>query len=206
MSMNRRSAVCLFASAGAAFALPAWAQDAKADPAAFVADFAQKGIVDILAAKVSQGERTQRFRTMFKEYFDLPSIAKFVLGRYGRNVAPEDEAKFGALFEDVVVYTWARRFAEYNGQTLKVVSSTPDNTDGAIVKSTVVSNSGENIAVDFRLRKRPAGYKAVDVIIAGVSMALTYRQEYGAVLAQGFPALTAQLEKQVADLKKQQPG
>ena len=202
--MNRRSALSLFASAGVVLALPAWAQ--SADPAAFVADFAQKGIVDILAAKASQAERTQRFRAMFKEYFDLPAIAKFVLGRYARNVSPEDQTKFDALFEDVVVYTWARRFSEYNGQTLKVASSAPDGADGAIVKSTVVSNSGENIAVDFRLRKRPNGYKGVDVIIAGVSMALTYRQEYGTVLAQGFPALVSQLEKQVSDLKKAQPA
>ena len=204
MNMNRRSALSLFASAGVVLALPAWAQ--SADPAAFVADFAQKGIVDILAAKASQAERTQRFRAMFKEYFDLPAIAKFVLGRYARNVSPEDQTKFDALFEDVVVYTWARRFSEYNGQTLKVASSAPDGADGAIVKSTVVSNSGENIAVDFRLRKRPNGYKGVDVIIAGVSMALTYRQEYGTVLAQGFPALVSQLEKQVSDLKKAQPA
>ena len=202
--MNRRSALSLFASAGVVLALPAWAQ--SADPAAFVADFAQKGIVDILAAKASQAERTQRLRAMFKEYFDLPAIAKFVLGRYARNVSPEDQTKFDALFEDVVVYTWARRFSEYNGQTLKVASSAPDGADGAIVKSTVVSNSGENIAVDFRLRKRPNGYKGVDVIIAGVSMALTYRQEYGTVLAQGFPALVSQLEKQVSDLKKAQPA
>ena len=202
--MNRRSALSLFASAGVVLALPAWAQ--SADPAAFVADFAQKGIVDILAAKASQAERTQRFRAMFKEYFDLPAISKFVLGRYARNVTPDDQTKFDALFEDVVVYTWARRFSEYNGQTLKVASSAPDGADGAIVKSTVVSNSGENIAVDFRLRKRPNGYKGVDVIIAGVSMALTYRQEYGTVLAQGFPALVSQLEKQVSDLKKAQPA
>ena len=202
--MNRRSALSLFASAGVVLALPAWAQ--SADPAAFVADLAQKGIVDILAAKTTQAERTQRFRAMFKEYFDLPAISKFVLGRYARNVTPDDQTKFDALFEDVVVYTWARRFSEYNGQTLKVASSAPDGTDGAIVKSTVVSNSGENIAVDFRLRKRPNGYKGVDVIIAGVSMALTYRQEYGAVLAQGFPALVSQLEKQVSDLKSKQPA
>ena len=202
--MNRRSALCLMASAGVVLAVPAWAQNV--DPAAFVADFAQKGIVDILAAKVGQAERTQRFRAMFKEYFDLPAIAKFVLGRYARNVAPEELTKFGALFEDVVVYTWWRRFSEYNGQTLKVVSSAPDGADGSIVKSTVVSNSGENISVDFRLRKRDAGYKGVDVIIAGVSMAITYRQEYSAVLAQGFPVLVAQLQKQVDDLKKQQPA
>ena len=202
--MNRRSALSLLASTGALLAMPAWAQ--IADPAAFVADFAQKGIVDILAAKATQAERTQRFRAMFKEYFDLPAIAKFVLGRYARNVTPEDQTKFDALFEDVVVYTWSRRFSEYNGQTLKVASSAPDGADGAIVKSTVVSNSGENIAVDFRLRKRPNGFKGVDVIIAGVSMALTYRQEYGTVLAQGFPALVSQLEKQVSDLKSKQPA
>ena len=178
------------------------------DAGAFVSDFAQKGIVDILAAQIPNAEKQTRFRAMFTNYFDLPAIGRFVLGRYTRTVKPEDMTAFTPLFEDVIVYTWSRRFSEYNGQTLKVGASTPDGDDGAIVKSTILGNAGENFAVDWRLRKRPDGWKIVDVIVAGVSMAITYRQEYTTLIAQrgGFPGLLSQLEKQVADLKAQQPA
>jgi len=197
-----------FAIASAACALLpqlAFAQ-AAADPGAFVSSFAQKGIVDVLAAQIPVTEKRTRFRTLFTSHFDIPAIARFVLGRNARIVTPEELVQFTDLFEDVIVLTWSRRFSEYQGQSLQVSGSTADGEDGALVKSTIVGNSGENFAVDWRLRKRPDGYKVVDIVVAGVSMAITYRQEYSNLIAQGggFPGLVAQLEKQVAALKAQQ--
>jgi phospholipid transport system substrate-binding protein len=185
---------------------PSHAQDAKSDGAVFVGDFAQKGINDILAASIPNTEKQQRFRTMFKEYFDLPGIGRFVLARYWKAATPEEQAKFTTLFEDVIVYTWSRRFSEYNGQTLKVSSNMPDGENGTLVKSVIVGKGGENIDVDWRLRKRPEGLKVLDVVVEGVSMAITYRQDYATVISQtgSFAGLLGQLEKQVADLKAQQ--
>ena len=194
--------------AAAAFAFAPRFAFAQADAGALISQFAQKGIVDILAAKIPNAERQTRFRDLFKAYFDLPAIGRFVLGRFARIAKPDELSAFNPLFEDVIVYTWSRRFAEYNGQTLKVGATTPDGDDGAIVKSTIVGNAGENYAVDWRLRKRPDGWKIVDVIVAGVSMAITYRNEYNTIIAQqgGVPGLVGQLQKQVADLKAAQPA
>jgi len=177
------------------------------DAGTLVAQFAQKGIVEILATKIANAEKQTRFRDLFKTYFDLPAIGRFVLGRYSRTIKPEELNTFTPLFEDVIVYTWSRRFSDYNGQTLKVGASTPDGDEGAIVKSTIVGNAGENYAVDWRLRKRPEGWKVVDVIVAGVSMAITYRNEYNTIIAQqgGFTGLVGQLQKQVGELKAAQP-
>jgi phospholipid transport system substrate-binding protein len=197
----------MLVSAIGAFA-PRFAFAQANDAGAFIAQFAQKGIVEILSAKIANAEKQTRFRDLFKTYFDLPAIGRFVLGRYSRTIKPEELSTFTPLFEDVIVYTWSRRFSDYNGQTLKVGASTPDGDEGAIVKSTIVGNAGENYAVDWRLRKRPDGWKIVDVIVAGVSMAITYRNEYNTIIAQqgGFNGLVGQLQKQVGELKAAQPA
>ena len=197
----------MIVSAAGAFA-PRFARAQTGEAGALVAQFAQKGIVDILAAKIPNAEKQTRFCDLFKNYFDLPAIGRFVLGRYTRMLKPEELATFTPLFEDVIVYTWSRRFADYNGQTLTVGASTADGDYGAFVRSTIVGNAGESYAVDWRLRKRPDGWKVVDVIVAGVSMAITYRNEYNTIIAQqaGFPGLVGQLQKQVSDLKAQQPA
>ncbi len=170
------------------------------DPAAFIGEFSQKGISDILAADIPGDEKQKRFRAMFDQYFDIPYIGRFVLGRYGRLTSDEQKEKFGTLFEDVIVQTWSRRFSEYNGQTLKVNSTVTDGDTGAIVKSHIVGNDGTNIAVDWRLRERESGYQVVDVIVEGVSMAITYRQEYSTVITRGggFDGLLDEMQKQVA--------
>ncbi len=212
-SFSRRAVMRLMTMLGVSAALPgallshgAFAQDGKGDAAVFVGNFAQRGINDILAATIPNTEKQKRFRDMFVDYFDLPGIGRFVLTRYFRAASPEEQQKFTQLFEDVVVYTWSRRFSEYNGQTLKVVSQQPDGNDGIIVKSTIVGRTGSSFNVDWRLRKRPEGFKVLDVIVGGVSMAITYRQDYGTVISQtgSFAGLLAQMEKQVEDLKKQQ--
>lgn len=180
----------------------AWAQD----PAAFIGEFSQKGISDILAAEIPDDEKQARFRTMFDEYFDIPQIGRFVLGRYWRLTTDEQKEKFGSLFEDVIVHTWSRRFSEYDGQTLQVNSTIPDGKKGSIVKSAIVGNDGTTIDVDWRLRPRSSGYQVVDVVVEGVSMAITYRQEYSTVINRGggFDALLEKMQEQVA--LQEQPG
>lgn len=171
-------------------------------PTAAIQQFAQTGITDILSAKIGQREKTNRFRGLFKQFFDIPAIGRFVLGRFARATSPEDMTRFQALFEDVVVYTWTRRFGEYDGQTLTVKDSVPDGDEGAIVNSAIVGKDGQSFAVAWRTRKRPTGHQIVDVIIEGVSMAITYRNEYATVMQQngGMPGLLGQLKKQVDDL------
>lgn len=181
-------------------------QDTRSEAAVFVGNFAQQGIKDILAAPIPNAEKQQRFRGFFKEYFDLPGIGRFVLARYWRAASPEEQAKFTTLFEDVVVYTWSRRFSEYNGQSLIVSGQQPDGAEGTLVKSTIIGNNNSQFGVEWRLRKRPEGFKVLDIVVEGVSMAITYRQDYATVISQtgSFAGLLGKMEGQVADLKRQQ--
>ncbi len=174
----------------------AWAQG----PAEFISEFSQKGITDILAADIPNAEKQTRFREMFGEYFDIPQIGRFVLGRYWRLASDEQKSSFNTLFEDVIVSTWSRRFSEYDGQTLRIDGTDPDGERGAIVKSQIVGNDGATIKVDWRLRNRPQGYQVVDVIVEGVSMAITYRQEYSTVISRGggFDALLERMQEQLS--------
>ena len=202
--MNRR----FFLISATALTCPAlaFAQDWKSDPSAFVSHFAQVGIVEVLEAKISQKEKAERFRTLFKGLFDIPAIARFVVGRFWRTTPPAEQEKFLKVFEDVIVYTWNRRFSEYNGQTLKVESTAPDGTDGSVVNSRIVGKgSNDSFAVQWRLRNRDDGLRVVDVIIEGVSMAITYRQEYATIISQqgGMPGLISALESRARDLAKE---
>ena len=106
------------------------------------------------------------------------------------------------LFEDVIVYTWSHRFSEYDGQTINVRGTTPDGDTGTVVDSAIVDQDGQTVAVQWRLRMREEGLRIVDVIIEGVSMAITYRQDYASVIRQngGLNGLLTQLRRQVSDL------
>ena len=72
-----------------------------------------------------------------RDELELPAIGRFILARYWKAATPAEQEKFATLFEDVIVYTWSRRFSEYNGQTLKVSGMQPDGENGTLVKSTI---------------------------------------------------------------------
>jgi phospholipid transport system substrate-binding protein len=206
--MQRRRLLTLSVTGLILGAMPrlVFAQDAGGDAAAFINAFAQKGIIEVLNAKVSQQEKGERFRVLFKQFFDIPAIARFTVGRFWKMGQPEEQTKFLTAFEDVIVYTWSRRFSEYDGQTLQVQNTAPDGADGAVVNSKIVGKDTQPVAVAWRVRKRAEGWRVVDVIVEGVSMAVTYRQEYAGILAQqgGFPGLVTQLQTQASDLARQQ--
>lgn len=175
----------------------------RTDPTAFINHFAEAGITDILEAEITVDEKTERFRTLFNEGFDIPAISRFVLGRSWRSAKDDEKDAFVDVFEDVIVYTWSRRFGEYDGQTIKVQSTSPDGETGTLVDSVVVDDQGQTIAVQWRLRQREEGLRVVDIIVEGVSMAITYRQDYASVIRQsgGMQGLLAELRKQVEATK-----
>jgi phospholipid transport system substrate-binding protein len=180
------------------------AEDAwRTDPTSFINHFAEVGIDDILSANINEADKTERFRNLFNEGFDIPAIGRFVLARNWRRANDTEKQAFIALFEDLIVYTWSRRFSIYDGQTIDVRGTTPDGETGTLVDSAIVDSNGESVSVQWRLRKREEGLRIVDVIVEGVSMAITYRQEYASVIRQrgGLNGLLAMLKQQVSALE-----
>lgn len=190
------SALLIISGTQANAADDAW----KTDPTAFINHFAQAGIDDILNADIDTVEKTARFRGLFNEGFDIPAIGRFVLGRSWRRTSNTEKQDFLAVFEDVIVYTWSRRFNEYTGQTIKVLGTSPDGETGTLVDSVIVDEAGQTIAAQWRLRQREEGLRIVDIIIEGVSMSITYRQDYASVIRQngGIQGLLTELRKQAA--------
>ena len=173
----------------------------RTDPTAFINHFAEAGIEGILTADIDDTEKTAQFRALFNDGFDIPAISRFVIGRTWRRTSDADKEAFIALFEDVIVYTWSRRFSEYNGQTIEVRGTTPDGNTGTLVDSVIVDEAGQTISAQWRLRMWDDGLRIVDVIIEGVSMAITYRQDYASVIRQqgGMSGLLDLLGKQVVE-------
>jgi phospholipid transport system substrate-binding protein len=219
--LSRRSFVRLLTVAAASAPLatlvrhPALADDGVdlEQARALVSAVAERGLQDVLTAPLPQAQKIERFRALFDTYFDLPSAARFVLGRNWRSASAEEQERFVALFEDINIYTWARRFKDYNGQQLVLAGATPDGPKGAYVETKVEQGNGQPpLLVRWRLRARPDaqfGLLVVDLEVEGLSMALTYRSEYASVIQNNggsVSALNDILQQQVERLKAEQPA
>ena len=173
----------------------------KSDPEKFINYFTSKGINDILQSNKLVEEKTLLFRSLLRNTFDFSTISKFVIGRNWKNTSELDQEKFKKLFEDIIVITWSRRFGDYDGQSLIYDKSNLDGENGFLVQTFILNkNDNSKINIQWRLRDRPDGLKIVDIIVEGVSMAITYRQDYNSVMRRkgGINGLILRLEKQLS--------
>jgi phospholipid transport system substrate-binding protein len=175
------------ASAAASGFLVSSAQAAEPEAAkSFIRALANDAI-QLMASKGTVGpERTQKFRELFKRGFDVETIARFVLGRYWRDATEAEQMEYLALFEDLIVATYAGRFSEYSGETLTVLDARPDE-DHVTVVSSQVNRGGGNppIRLDWRVVDRDGTFKVVDVVVEAVSMSVTQRSEFSSVIQRG---------------------
>lgn len=154
---------------------------AAADPAAVVTSLGNEAL-KVLGKNVDPNLRVARFRQLFSADFDVPGIARFVLGRYWRVATPAQQQEFLKLFTDYIALAYSNRLAEYSGETLRVTGSRPA-PDGELVSSQIVRANGQPPAgVDWLLTSQNGAYKISDVIVEGVSMAVTQRSEFASVI------------------------
>jgi phospholipid transport system substrate-binding protein len=168
---------CILALAGV---LPPPPADA-ADPAAVITSLGNEAL-KVLGKNVDPNLRVARFRELFREDFDVPGIARFVLGRYWRLATPAQQQEYVTLFTDYIALVYADRLAEYAGATLRVTGSRPA-PDGELVSTEIIRGTGQAPAhVDWMLTPQNGTYKISDVIVDGVSMSVTQRSEFASVI------------------------
>ncbi len=185
-------------------ALPGSPQAAEnQDAGTFLMDLNERVVAELAAPDLAPAERQRRFRALFEECFNLPSLGRFVLGRYWRGASQEERALFLAVFEDVLVHRFSPLFAEYTGADLAVVQvrADSDDSDSVTVSTEVRRPQGQTFAIDWRLRRSEGRYQIVDVVAEGVSIAITLRSEFGALILRNggqVEALSAQLRDELA--------
>ena len=164
------------------------------DAGHFVSSIAQEAIDELASTALDEGERLRRFRRLFAEGFDIPLIARFVLGRYWRQATDAERAEYLKLFDELVVLTYARRFNEFNAARLRVLSVSRPNEDNDVIVAVEGALQGKPpVRMDVRVRQGAAQFKIIDLSIEGISMAVTQRDEFSSVIQRGGGRIEALL-------------
>lgn len=178
----RRSLSVLVAAA----ALLLWAAPVRAaptGPTVFVDGLVQQALTMLNNPQMPDSEREQRFSTLLQTGFDIPRIARFVLGRYWLSASDQERSQFSQLFAQWVVRTYAARFKDYSGETLKVIGARTESASSYVVTSQLIHTNGAPPAtIYWHVNKIGDDLKIVDVEVEGVSMALTEREEIASAI------------------------
>jgi phospholipid transport system substrate-binding protein len=171
----------------------------------FVQQNVEKGFAILKDNSLAPQEREVRFRALLRSIIDVKRVAIFALGPYARGASDEQIDHFVNAFSDYFMNMFHFDLHQnFVGQTIAVTGSTVRAADDVIVTTSVVgadtsSAAGMPMNLAFRVRKNAAGNDTiVDVLVGGISMALTERNEFSSYLQQhsgNIEELSAELEK-----------
>jgi phospholipid transport system substrate-binding protein len=151
-------------------------------PQALVTNVANQAI-NTMRQSASASEREARFTTLLKDDFDVPRIARFVLGKYWASASEQERKEFGTIFEAYLARAYSNRFGEYEGETVSVTGLRSEGNDSTIVSSEIVHQQGRPpVKLEWRIYKSGDDYRILDVSVAGISMVLTHKQEFASIM------------------------
>ena len=187
------SSVLLVMALLAALARNSFANEGQ-EAADFVRDFSDQALAMLSDETLEDEVRVEEFRRLLTNGFHLDLIGRFVLGRHWRRASEAERAEFAQLFEDYLVASYAEKLGEYGGEQLVVQGGRPKGKSGAIVSSRILRPQGEAYQVEWRLRRGSEGWRIIDVVVEGVSMAVTHRSEFSSVISSRGGSVSGLLE------------
>jgi phospholipid transport system substrate-binding protein len=128
-------------------------------------------------------------------HVDFEEATRLAVGRGWKEAKPEQRARLVQEFRRMLVRTYSNAISAYQGQTMKVmpVRMKPGDTE-VTVHNQFLRAGGKPVLLDYAMHKTDKGWKIYDIVVEGVSLVLTYRSEFDAVVKQdGIDALIQRL-------------
>ncbi len=147
------------------------------DATLFVKDLADNIITNVLSSSDTMAQKSEKFNKYFLDALDVKSIGQFVLGKRWRRLTKEQQNAFLDAFIDMALKSWADKFNLYTGQKITFTGTRPAQGDEQVFVDSVIQDKTP-VDVIWRVKRSETGLKIVDIIIEGVSMCLSYRNEY----------------------------
>jgi phospholipid transport system substrate-binding protein len=145
---------------------------------------------------------TEQFRAFIMKGFDVATVGRIALGPYWRRATPEQQIEYQALFIDYLVKNYASQFRQFSGETLEITGFIEVDEDETIVTSQVISPDSPNIHVDWHVRTQPEKNVVLDIIIEGLRLTRTLRDEFSDLIRVGGGDLEVLLQV----LRERAPG
>jgi phospholipid transport system substrate-binding protein len=183
-----------------ALALPARAQQ-DLGPEELVRIVTQDVIDAIRSDKqLAAGDKQKALRLAEEKvlpHIDFEEAARLAVGRAWAQATPEQRKKLVEEFRRMLVRTYSNAISAYEGQTMQVlpVRMKPGATE-VTVHNRYIRAGGKPLPVDYQMHKTADGWKIYDITVEGVSLVLTYRSEFDAIVKQeGIDGLIKRLEE-----------
>ncbi len=138
----------------------------------------------ILSKNISKEEKINELKSIAKETVDIKGVGFYSLGSARKNLNDSQKIQYLKLFEDYFLKSFSSRLAEYTNPEIEVNNKQVLNKNYTIVNSLLVGTSERpEVKIDWRVyTKDPENPLIRDLIIEGLSLARTQKEEFSSIL------------------------
>ena len=138
----------------------------------------------VLSENISKEEKIDKLKIIAKETVDIKGIGYYSLGSARKNLDEQKIRKYSELFEEYFLKSFSSRLAEYTNPEIDVKSKEFLSKNYTIVNSILVATSKRpEVKIDWRIyTKNPKNPLIRDLIIEGLSLARTQKEEFASIL------------------------
>jgi len=139
---------------------------------------------EALNSKYSKEEKIEKLKQIASETVDIKGIGYYTLGAYRKNMSENEINQYEILFEQYFLKSFSSRLAEYSNPEIEVVSKKELNKNYTMVSSVLVGTEQRpEVKIDWRIyTKKPENPLIRDLIIEGLSLARTQKEEFSSII------------------------
>ena len=139
----------------------------------------------LLSEDISKDEKIEKLKLIAKETVDIRGIGFYTLGAKRKSLNSDEKNQYSKLFEEYFLKSFSSRLAEYTNPEIDVISKDKLNENYTIVNSILIATDERpEINIDWRIyTKDPNNPLIRDLIIEGLSLARTQKEEFTSVLS-----------------------
>ena len=138
----------------------------------------------VLSENISKEEKINKLKIIAKETVDIKGIGFYTLGSIRKNLNDKQKEKYEKLFEEYFLKSFSSRLSEYTNPEIDVFSKEVLSENYTIVNSLLKGTSERpEVKIDWRIyTKNPENPLIRDLIIEGLSLARTQKEEFSSIL------------------------
>ena len=138
----------------------------------------------LLSEDLSKDKKIKELKSIAKDTVDIKGIGFYTLGSKRKTLNDDQKLKYSELFEQYFLKSFSSRLAEYSNPEINVYSKEKLNENYTIVNSTLkATDERPEIKIDWRIYTKIADKPLIrDLIIEGLSLARTQKEEFNSVL------------------------
>ena len=151
---------------------------------------------NILSSKLSENEKIIRLKEIGEQSVDIDGVGLYTLGKYRKTLTDSQKKQYKELFKDYFLKSFSGRLVGYTDAKIAVLSEEIKNEKYTIVYSKLVGTSERpEVKIDWRVyTKDPENPLIRDLVIEGLSLARTQKEEFNSIIANNDGDIEALFE------------